>query len=107
MRFYQEYDPCILYDTTIPLLVSLFSFHKVESAGELELDLYRLVTFNATKAEWLSFNRHREPLLVPVEMNGIELREETSFCLHGLTFTPSMDWKPYIPSIAKKSGFTL
>ena len=42
-----------------------------------------------------------ETFLVPVEMNGIELPEETSFCLLGLIFTRSMDWKPYIQSIAK------
>ena len=55
-----------------------------------------LVTLNATKTKPLSFNHHRSPLLVPVEINGIELPEETSFCLPCLTFTPSMDWKPYI-----------
>ena len=89
---------------SIPVLISLFFFEKVESAGELELDLRSIVewgdrwyvTFNATKTELLSFNRHRDPLLVPVEMHVIELPEETSFRLLGLTFTPSMDWKPYI-----------
>ena len=60
-----------------------------------------LVTFNATKMKLLSFNCHRDPLLVPVEMNGIELPEETTFRLLGLTFTQYMDWKPYIQSIAK------
>ena len=92
-------------------------FEKVESADELEFDLRSivewgdkwLVTFNANKTKLLSFNRHREPLLVPVEMNRIELPEETSLRLHGLTFTRSMDWKPYIQSIAKvasrKMGF--
>ena len=60
-----------------------------------------IVTFNATKTKLLSFNRHRDPLLVHVEMNGMELPEETSFCLFGLTFTRSMNWKPYIQSIAK------
>ena len=59
-----------------------------------------LVAFNATKTKLLSFNRHRDPLLVPVEMNGIELPEETSFHLLGLTFTRPMDWKPYLQSIA-------
>ena len=29
-------------------------------------------------------------------MNGIELPEETSFHMLGLTFTRFMDWKPYI-----------
>ena len=46
---------------SIPVLASLF-FEKVESAGELELDLHSivewgdrwLVTFNATKTELLS-----------------------------------------------------
>mgnify|MGYP003323128865 FL=1 len=87
-------------------------FEKVESAGELELDLCSivewgnrwLVTFNATKTKLLSFNRHRDPLLVPVKMSGIELPEETSFRLLGLTFTRSMDWKPYIQSIAKAAS---
>ena len=39
--------------------------------------------------------------LVTVEINGIELPEETSFHLLALTFSRSMDWKPYIESIAK------
>ena len=50
------------------------------------------------KTKQLSFNRHRYLLLVPVEMNGIEL---PSFLLLGLTFTRSLDWKPYIQSTAK------
>ena len=87
-------------------------FEKVESAGELERDLSDivewgnrwLVTFNATKTKLLSFNRHRDPLLVPVKMSSIELHEETSFRLLGLTFTPTMDWKPYIQSIAKAAS---
>ena len=37
-------------------------------------------------------------------MNGIELLEETSFRLLGLTVTQSMDWKPYIQYIAKASS---
>ena len=37
-------------------------------------------------------------------MNGIELPEETSFHLLGLTFTRSMDWKPYLQSIAKAAS---
>ena len=49
------------------------------------------MTFNATKMKRLSFNRHRDPLMVHVEMNGIELPEETSFRLLGLTFIQSMD----------------
>ena len=53
------------------------------------------------KTKLLSFNCHRDPLLVPVEMNGIELQEETSFCLLDLAFTRSMDRKPYIQPIAK------
>ena len=56
------------------------------------------MTFNATKTKLLSFKR--DPLLVPVEMNGIELPEETTFRLFGLTLTQSMDWKP-LQSIAK------
>ena len=87
-------------------------FEKVESAGELERDLSDivewgnrwLVTFNATKTKLLSFNRHRDPLLVPVKMSSTELHEETSFRLLGLTFTPTMDWKPYIQSIAKAAS---
>ena len=98
---------------SIPVLVSLGFFEKVESAGELELDLHSivewgdrwLVTFNATKTKLLSSNRLRDPLLVPVEMNGIELPEETSFRLIGLTFTLSMDWKPYIQSMAKADSW--
>ena len=84
----------------------------MESAGDLELDLCSivewgdrwLVTFDATKTKLLSFNRHRDPLLVPVEMNSIELPGETSFRLLGLTFTPSMDWKPYIQPISKAAS---
>ena len=60
-----------------------------------------LVAFNATKKKLLSFNRHRDPILMPVEMNGFELPEETIFRLLGLTVTRSMDWKPYIQPIAK------
>ena len=52
----------------------------------VEWDERRLVIFNATKMKLLSFNRHRDPLLVPVMTNGIELPEETSFHLLGLTF---------------------
>ena len=56
-------------------------FEKVESAGEPELDLRSilewgdrwLVKFNATKTQLFSFNRHRDRLLAPVEMNGIAL----------------------------------
>ena len=96
---------------SFPVLVSLF-FEKVESAGELELDLRSivewgdicLVTFDAAKMKLLSFNHHRDPLLVPVEMNDIELPEETSFRLLGLNFTRSMDWEPYIQSIAKAAS---
>ena len=74
----------------------------MESAGELELDLRSvvewsdrwLVTFNVNKTKLRSFNRHRDPPLVPVEMNGIGLPEETSFRLLGLTFIRSMDCKP-------------
>ena len=80
---------------TIPILVKSVFFEKVELSGEHDLDLRSivewgdkwLVTFNVTKTTLLSFNRHRDPLLVPVEMNGIELPEETSFHLLGLTFT--------------------
>ena len=49
------------------------------------------MTFNATKMKLLSFNH----LLVYMEINGIDLREETCFRLLALTFTRSMDWKPY------------
>ena len=87
-------------------------FEKVESAAELQDDLRGivewgnrwLVSFNATKTKLLSFHRHRDPSLVPVEMNGIALPEKTSFRLLGITFTPSMDWKPYIQSIAKAAS---
>ena len=81
---------------SIPVLVNLGFFEKLESAGELEIDLCSvveqgnrwLVKFNATtKTKLLSFIRHRDPVLVPVEMNDIELPEETSFHLLGLIFT--------------------
>ena len=54
-----------------------------------------LVIFTATKMKLYSFNRHRDPLLVPVEMNGIELPEEISFHWLGLTFTLPMDCELY------------
>ena len=84
----------------------------MDSAGELDLDLRSIVelgdrwimTYTVTKTQLLSFNRHGNPLLVPVEMNGVELPEETSFRLLGLTVTRSMDWKPYIQSIAKSAS---
>ena len=87
-------------------------FEKVEMAAELEYDLRGivewgnrwLVTFNATKTKLLSFNHHRDPSLVPVKMNDIELPENTSFRLLGLIFTPTMDWKPYLQSIAKAAS---
>ena len=87
-------------------------FEKVESAAELQDDLRGIVewgnrwrvTFNATKTKLLSFHRHRDPFLVPVEMNGIELPEKSSFRLLGLTFTPNMDWKHYIQNIAMASS---
>ena len=63
-----------------------------------------LVTFNATKRKLLSYNHRKDPLLVPVEMKGIELPEETSLRLIGLTFIQSMDWKPYIQFIAKAAS---
>ena len=62
------------------------------------------MTFNATKTKLISFNCHRDRLLVPVEMNGIELREETTFRLLTLTFIRSVDWKPYTQSIAKAAS---
>ena len=37
-------------------------------------------------------------------MNGMESPEETSFHLLGLTFTRSIDWKPYGQSIAKAAS---
>ena len=90
-------------------------FEKVESAGELQLDLRSIaewidrwvVVFIATKTNPLSFNRHRDPLLVSMEMNGLELPEEISFRLLGLTFTRSMNWKLYIQSIAKAVSWKL
>ena len=39
-----------------------------------------------------------------MKMSSTELHEETSFRLLGLTFTPTMDWKPYIQSIAKAAS---
>ena len=83
------------------LLSVPFCFFEVETAGKFELDLRSIVEWGD---RWLSFNRHSDPHLVPVEMNDIELPEETSFRLLGLTFTRSMDWKPYIQSIAKAAS---
>ena len=53
-----------------PSLGKSVFFEKVESAGELELDLHSilewgdrwLVTFNATKTKLLSFNHNKDPL---------------------------------------------
>ena len=73
-------------------------FEKVESAGELELDLHSIVEWGGRRL--VTFNSHRDPLLVPVEINGIELPEEASFRLLCLTFTRSLDGKPYTQSIA-------
>ena len=87
-------------DTTVhSSLVNSVFFEKVELADELEVYLYSivewdgrwLVTFNATKTKLLFFNHHIDPLLVPVEMNGIELPEDNSFRLLDLTFTQSID----------------
>ena len=85
---------------SIPVLVSLF-FRR----NQLECGDRWLLTFNATKTKLLSFNRHRDTLLV----NGIELPEESSFRLLGLTFgliygleaTQSIAWAPFIgPSVS-------
>ena len=100
------------HDTTLFQSWQVCFFEKVESAGELELNLCIivgwgerwLVAFNATRTKLFSFNSHRDPLLVHVVTNGIELPEETSFRLLGLTFTRSMYWKPYIQSIAKAAS---
>ena len=81
---------------------------------ELELDLRSmvewgdrwLVTFNATKMKLFSFNRHRDLLLVPVEMNDIDLPEETSFRLLGLTFTQSI-YKLHCQGCFKESRLPL
>ena len=80
----------------------------MESAGELELDLRSIVewgdgwlaTFSATKTKLLSFNRQIDPSL-PAEMNVIALPEETSFRLLGLTFSRSMDRKPYYSTLPR------
>ena len=90
---------------SIPVLVTLF-FEKVESAGELELDLCSivewvdgwLVTFNATKTKPISFNRCRDPLLVPVEMNRIELPEET-LSLYKSTIQTCMEYCSHISAV--------
>ena len=79
----------------------------MESAGELELDLCSIVEWGD---RWLSFNRHSDPVSVPVKIKDIGLPEDTSFHLLGLAFTRFMDWNPYIPSIAKaasRSGLPL
>ena len=87
-------------------------FDRLEMTAELEEDLRCivewgekwLVSFNATKTKLLSFNRHRESGLIPLKMNDIELPESSSFRLLGLVFTPKLDWKPYVQSIAKQAS---
>ena len=59
------------------------------------------MTFNTNETKLLSFNHHRDPLLVPLEMNRIELPEETSLRLLCLAFARSMDWKV----ASRKMGF--
>ena len=86
----------------------------MESAGDLQLDLLSivecgdrwLVTSNATKTKLLSFNRHIDPHMLSVEMNGIELPEETSFHLLGLTFTQSI-YKVHCQGCFKESKLPL
>ena len=73
-----------------PYLLDLFLCSNPDSCT--------VVTFNAAKTKLLSI---AIDALVHVEMNGIELPEETSLRLLGLTFTRSVDWKPYIQSITK------
>ena len=98
--------------TTYSSIKTSDSFDRLESAAELEFDLRSfvewgekwLVPFNASKTKLLSFNRHRDYSTIPVNMNGIELAESASFRLLGLTFTPKLDWKPYIQSIAKQAS---
>ena len=56
---------------------------------EHELDLCSIVDWGDRC--FLSIAIDRDPLLVPVEMNGTELPEESSCRLLGLTFTRSID----------------
>ena len=46
-----------------------------------------------SKTKLISCNRHRDPLLASVEMNGIELPEENTRGLLGLTFTEAASRK--------------
>ena len=81
-------------------------------AGSLELDLMGfvewgekwLVTFNATKTKLLSFNRRRCYDPCSISMNGKQLEESDSLRLLGITFTPKLDWKSYVQSIAKQAS---
>ena len=83
-------------------------FDKVELAADLESDLRAvvewgdkwLVTFNCTKTKLLSINRYHDPFLPSVNMSGEELPENELIRLLGLYFTNTLDWTPYIESIA-------
>ena len=89
-------------DTTLyPVLVSLFFWE----GGISWWTWVSSIVACGTKTKRLSFNCHGDPPLVPVEMNGIELPEETSFHLLGLTFTRSMDWKPYVQVVTKAASW--
>ena len=88
------------------------AFDRAEMAGSLELDLMGFVewgekwcvAFNATKTKLLSFNRHRCYDPCSISMNGKQLEESDSLRLLGITFTPKLDWKPYVQSIAKQAS---
>ena len=81
-------------------------------AGTLELDLMGfvewgaewLVAFNASKTKLLSFNRDRSYDACPISMSGKQLEDSDSFRLLGVTFTPKLDWRPYIQSVAKQAS---
>ena len=48
-----------------------------------------LVSLNATNTKLLSFNRHRESILIPLKRNDIELPECASFLFFDLFLHPS------------------
>ena len=62
------------------------------------------MSFNTSKTKLLSFNRHRDYSTIPVNMKGIEFPGSATFLLLRLTFTPKLEWKPYIQSIAKQAS---
>ena len=77
-------------------------FDRLEMTAELEEDLRFIVEWGE---KWLvSFNTKLLSFFIAtVKINDIELPECVSFHLLGLVFTPKLDWKPYIQSVARIS----